>query len=108
LPITLLGTEMIPDQMQEMVGGTKQVASFQASTSVERRDFGVGVGNWAATMVVGGKVDIEILLEAMTSRDRLGRVRQASQVSAGALAAPAGLPDPERSSRSSLQHSEPR
>ena len=64
LPITLLGTQMIPDQMQQMLGGTKEVASFQASTSIDRGDFGVGVGNWAATMVVGGDINIEILLEA--------------------------------------------
>lgn len=64
LPITLLGNQMIPPPMQEMMGGAKEVASFQASTSIERGDFGVGVGNWAATMVVGGEVDIEILLEA--------------------------------------------
>jgi len=64
LPITLLGTQEIPEQMQPMLGGTKQVASFQASTAIDRGDFGVGVGNWAATMVVGGEVNIEILLEA--------------------------------------------
>ena len=44
--------------------GSKEVSSFGASTSVERGDFGVGVGSWAATMVVGGDVEIEILLEA--------------------------------------------
>jgi polyisoprenoid-binding protein YceI len=64
LPITLLGTQPIPETMQQMLGGTRQVASFQASTSIDRGDFGVGTGNWAATMVVGGEVDIEILLEA--------------------------------------------
>ena len=64
LPITLLGNQMIPEQMQQMLGGTKQVASFRASTAIDRGDFGVGVGNWAATMVVGGEVKIEILLEA--------------------------------------------
>lgn len=64
LPITLLGTQMIPEQMQQMLGGTKNVASFQASTTIDRGDYGVGVGNWAATMVVGGEVSIEILLEA--------------------------------------------
>ena len=67
LPITLLGNQMIPEQMQQMLGGTKQVASFQASTAIERSDFGVGVGSWAATMVVGGEVSIEILLEAHNS-----------------------------------------
>lgn len=64
LSITLLGKQDIPEQMQQMLGGTTRVASFQASTSIDRGDFGVGVGNWAATVVVGGKVDIEILLEA--------------------------------------------
>lgn len=64
LPITLLGKQMIPEPMQEMLGGTKEVASFHASTSVDRGDFGVGVGSWAATMVVGGEVEIDIQLEA--------------------------------------------
>ena len=64
LPITLLGKQDIPEQMQEMLGGTKEVASFKASTAIDRADYGVGVGNWAATMVVGGDVAIEILLEA--------------------------------------------
>ncbi len=64
LPITLLGKKEIPEQMQQMLGGSKEVASFKASTSVDRGDYGVGVGNWAATMVVGSDVTIEILLEA--------------------------------------------
>jgi len=64
LPITLLGKQMIPEQMQQMLGGTKQVASFQALAAIDRGDFGVGVDSWAATMVVGGEVNIEILLEA--------------------------------------------
>jgi len=64
LPITPLGKQKIPEQMQQMLGGTKEVASFQASTAVDRGDFGVGVGNWAATMVAGGEVNIEIVLEA--------------------------------------------
>ena len=67
LPITLLGNQMIPEQMQQMLGGTKEVASFQASTAIDRADYGVGVGSWAATMVVGGEVSIEILLEAHNS-----------------------------------------
>jgi len=64
LPITLLGKQDIPEQMQQMLGGTTQVASFKASTAVDRSEYGVGVGSWAATMVVGGDVNIEILLEA--------------------------------------------
>ena len=64
LPITLLGKQDIPEQMQQMLGGSTQVASFKASTAIDRNDYGVGVGNWAATLVVGGEVSIEILLEA--------------------------------------------
>jgi polyisoprenoid-binding protein YceI len=64
LPIAILGQQEIPDTMREMMGGTKEVASFRASTTVERGDFGVGVGSWAATMVVGGEVSIEIVAEA--------------------------------------------
>jgi len=64
LPIALLGTQKIPAPMQPMLGGAKEVASFQATTSVARADFGVGVGSWAATTVVGADVQIELLLEA--------------------------------------------
>ena len=64
LPVTLLGNQMIPEPMREMLGGAKEVASFQASTSIDRSDFEMGTGSWAATMVVGGQVNIEILLEA--------------------------------------------
>jgi polyisoprenoid-binding protein YceI len=64
LTITHLGTKQIPEQMQEMLGGAKEVASFEASTSIDRNDFEVGVGNWAATMIVGDKIDITIMLEA--------------------------------------------
>ncbi len=64
LPIALLGQQQIPEMMREMLGGTQEVASFKASTAVDRGDFGVGVGSWAATMVVGSEVDIEILAEA--------------------------------------------
>ncbi len=67
LPIKLLGRQPIPEPMQAMLGGTKEVASFEASTAVTRKDFGVGVGNWAATMVVGGEIEIQILLEAHQS-----------------------------------------
>ena len=66
LPITLLGQRMIPEKMQPMIGA-KEVASFQAATSIDRANFGVGVDDWAGTMVVGGEVEIEILLEAHNS-----------------------------------------
>lgn len=63
LPISLLGTKAIPAAMQPMLGGAKQVASFRAGTTIDRGDFEVGTGSWAATLVVGSQVDIEILLE---------------------------------------------
>ena len=58
LPITVLGVAEIPEDMREMLGGVVRVGSFAAETQIQRRDFGVGVGSWAATMVVGGDVDI--------------------------------------------------
>lgn len=64
LPITLLGQQEIPGEMQEMLGGVKRVAGFSAETRIRRQDFGVGVGSWAATVVVGGNVDIRIAVEA--------------------------------------------
>lgn len=64
LQIDMLGTKDIPPQMQQMLGGVTQVASFQAETKLDRRDYGVGVGNWAETMVVGADVEISIAVEA--------------------------------------------
>ncbi len=67
LPITILGVRGIPDEMREMLGGITEVAGFQADLKLDRRDFGVGVGSWAATAVVGGEVDIAIAVEANRS-----------------------------------------
>jgi polyisoprenoid-binding protein YceI len=64
LPITLLGSKEIPAKMQPMLGGAKTVASFASDLSIDRGDYGVGTGSWAATMVVGGEVKIKILAEA--------------------------------------------
>ena len=63
LLLSLLGTKAIPAQMQPMLGGAKQVASFGAGTTIDRGDFEVGTGSWAATLVVGSQVDVDILLE---------------------------------------------
>lgn len=57
LPFELLGVMEHP-----MMEGTK-VAGITASTSINRTDFGVGVGDWAATMVVGDEVNIDLNLE---------------------------------------------
>jgi polyisoprenoid-binding protein YceI len=64
LPITVLGIQDIPAEMQGMLDGVTRVVGFEAGTRVRRQDFGVGVGNWAATVVVGGDVDISIAVEA--------------------------------------------
>jgi polyisoprenoid-binding protein YceI len=40
------------------------VAGFQATALLDRRDFEVGVANWAQTMIVGGEVEVSINLEA--------------------------------------------
>lgn len=65
LPITLLGVKDIPEgPMREMLGGVSQVASFTAGTTIDRREFEVGVANWAQTLIVGGDVEISIALEA--------------------------------------------
>ena len=64
LPITLLGIQEIPGEMQEMLGGATKVAGFQAELAIDRGDFEVGTGNWAATLVVGGEVTINLAVEA--------------------------------------------
>lgn len=65
LPITLLGVKEIPEgPMREMLGGVTRVASFEASTLLDRREFEVGVANWAQTVIVGGEVEVRIALEA--------------------------------------------
>jgi len=64
LPVTILGVVDLPEEMREAFGGIEQVASFEAVLTLDRRDFGVGVGSWAATAVVGKDVEIRIALEA--------------------------------------------
>ena len=64
LPVTILGVMDVAPEMQEMLGGVKKIASFQTSLTLDRRDFGVGVGSWAATAVVGSDVSIDIAVEA--------------------------------------------
>ena len=64
LPIELLGVMELPEMMQAQMGGTKEIASFRASATIDRRDFGVGTGSWAETAVVGAGVELEILVEA--------------------------------------------
>ncbi len=64
LPITMLGVKDIPAEMQEMLGGVGRVASFEATLQIDRNDFGVGTGQWAADAVVGTTVSIRLAVEA--------------------------------------------
>jgi polyisoprenoid-binding protein YceI len=61
LPFTLLG--MMDNPMQE----NTTVAGIVANAQLMRTDFGVGVGDWAATAVVGDEVNIQLNLELNTT-----------------------------------------
>jgi len=63
LPLTLLGVQALEGEMSEAFGGLTQIASFQGGFTIDRRDFGVGNGSWAATAVVGGEVTINLSIE---------------------------------------------
>ena len=64
LPAKILGVKDIPEEMREMLGGVTEIASFEADLRLIRGDYGVGVGSWAANLVVGDEVDVNIVLEA--------------------------------------------
>ncbi len=63
LPFKVLGMKVLPEEMQKMMGGLKEVVSFQASFSLNRNDYTVGTGSWTATAVVGDEVTIDIAVE---------------------------------------------
>lgn len=42
----------------------RALAGFEAEVEIDRRDFGVGAGRWAETVVLAPEVEISILLEA--------------------------------------------
>jgi polyisoprenoid-binding protein YceI len=60
LPFTLLGVMDHPWQ------AGKKVAGITASTKLNRNDYGVGTGDWAATAVIGDEVIVNIDLELNT------------------------------------------
>ncbi len=64
LPVELLGVKEIPSEMQAMLGGVEQVASFSTGLALDRSDYGVGAGSWAAALIVGHEVTIDIAVEA--------------------------------------------
>lgn len=61
LPFTLQGVMDHPMQDNTVVAG------IVADAQLMRTDFGVGVGDWAATAVVGDEVNIRLNLELTTS-----------------------------------------
>lgn len=63
LPVTVLGVMELPEEMRRP-GGPTHRAGFEARLTLDRRDFGVGVGNWATTAVVGKDVEIVISVSA--------------------------------------------
>lgn len=67
LQITVLGIQDLPSEVSQMLGGITQVAGFQASTRIDRRDFQVGVSSWAQTTIIGGEVEMKIAVEANRS-----------------------------------------
>lgn len=57
LPFELLGV------MDHPMREGQKVAGITANAKLNRTDYGVGVGDWAATAVVGDEVDIQLNLE---------------------------------------------
>jgi polyisoprenoid-binding protein YceI len=64
LPFKLLGVKVLPEELKKAMGGLKEAASFSSSYTINRNDYTVGTGSWAATVVVGDEVNIDIAIEA--------------------------------------------
>jgi len=58
VPFTVLGLKQVKTMM-----GSSEVMGVRVKTEINRTDFGVGTGSWAATAVVGDTVGIDILME---------------------------------------------
>lgn len=61
IPFTLLGLRDHP--MRE----NTKLAGIKSDFTLNRTDYGVGVGDWAATAVVGDEVDVSLALELNSS-----------------------------------------
>lgn len=57
IPFKILG------EMQHPMKKNMLVSGIQLETTINRTDYEVGTGSWAATMVVGDEVDIKVTLE---------------------------------------------
>jgi len=62
-----LGFEVLGTKNHPMMEG-KRLMGVKATTSLDRTDYDVGVGDWAATAVVGDEVDITLNLELLTDK----------------------------------------
>lgn len=62
LPFELLGV------MDHPMRENTKVAGITATAQLNRTDYGVGVGDWAATAVVGDEVNIQLNLELNASK----------------------------------------
>jgi len=60
LTVTLLGIRELEGDMQRH---GRMIAGFEAETVIDRRDFDIGSGRWAETVVLAPDVTISILLE---------------------------------------------
>jgi len=58
VPFTVLGVKEVTTMM-----GAAEIMGIRVKTEINRNDFGVGTGSWAATAVVGDTVGIDILME---------------------------------------------
>lgn len=58
VPFAVLGVKEVKTMM-----GAAEIMGVRVKTELNRTDFGVGTGSWAATAVVGDTVGIDILME---------------------------------------------
>ena len=63
-PVRILGVREVPEAVRDMVGGAVRVAAFEAELVIDRVDYGIGVGDWADTPVLGRDVTLRLLIEA--------------------------------------------
>lgn len=61
LTVKVLGLKELDGDLERF---GRAVAGLEASTTIDRRDFDIGTGRWAETVVLGPDVEITILLEA--------------------------------------------
>jgi polyisoprenoid-binding protein YceI len=63
LPFSVLGMKEFSEDEQKKMRGTKRIAGFSASYTINRHDFGIGLGKWLSDLVLGSDVKISITLE---------------------------------------------